>query len=68
MKAIVAGLIGLVLIYVPGVLWLGTVLGWDKPVLELGLTPFILGDLAKVVIAALGVAGIWQMAGQRSVR
>jgi biotin transport system substrate-specific component len=58
-KAIIAGLIGLVLIYVPGVVWLGTVIGWDKPVLELGLTPFILGDLLKVLIAALGVTGIW---------
>lgn len=58
-KAIIAGLIGLVLIYMPGVVWLGTVIGWDKPVLELGLTPFILGDLLKVLIAALGVTGIW---------
>lgn len=58
-KAIIACLIGLVLIYMPGVVWLGTVIGWDKPVLELGLTPFILGDLLKVLIAALGVTGIW---------
>jgi len=58
-KAIVACLIGLTLIYVPGIVWLGTVIGWDKPVLELGFTPFILGDLLKVLIAALGVTGIW---------
>jgi biotin transport system substrate-specific component len=58
-KAVVACLIGLILIYVPGIVWLGTVIGWDKPVLELGFTPFILGDLLKVLIAALGVTGIW---------
>jgi biotin transport system substrate-specific component len=63
-KAIIACLIGLALIYVPGLVWLGTVIGWDKPVLELGFTPFILGDLFKVLIAALGVSGIWHLATQ----
>ncbi len=59
-KAILAGLIGLAIIYVPGIVWLGTVIGWYKPVLELGLMPFILGDLVKVLVAALAVSGIWQ--------
>jgi biotin transport system substrate-specific component len=65
-KAIIACLIGLALIYVPGIVWLGTVIGWDKPVLELGFTPFILGDLLKVLIAALGVTGIWHFGVSRS--
>lgn len=64
-KAILACLIGLVLIYVPGILWLGAVIGWDKPVLELGLTPFLLGDLLKVLVAALGVTGVWHLAKAR---
>jgi biotin transport system substrate-specific component len=60
-KAIIACLIGLALIYVPGILWLGSVIGWDKPVIDLGFTPFILGDLVKVLIAALGVTGVWHL-------
>jgi len=59
-KAILAGLIGLAIIYVAGIVWLGTVIGWYKPVLELVLMPFILGDLVKVLVAALAVSGIWQ--------
>ena len=39
-------------IYVPGLLQLGTVIGWDKPVLALGLYPFILGDIVKALVAA----------------
>jgi biotin transport system substrate-specific component len=60
-KAILAGLIGLAIIYVPGIVWLGTVIGWYKPVLELGFMPFILGDLVKVLVAALAVSGIWHL-------
>lgn len=60
-KAILACLLGLIFIYVPGVAWLGSVIGWDKPVLALGFTPFILGDLVKVLIAALGINGIWHL-------
>jgi biotin transport system substrate-specific component len=60
-RAIIACLLGLIFIYVPGIAWLGSVIGWDKPVLAMGLTPFILGDLAKVLIAALGVTGVWHL-------
>ncbi len=47
-----AMLIGNVLIYAPGLLYLGVLLGWDKPILEWGLTPFVLGDAAKLALAA----------------
>ena len=56
-----AMLIGNILIYVPGLLWLGNVVGWDKPVLEWGLTPFIFGDLAKIVLAMLVVPVAWKV-------
>ena len=39
-------------VFALGLLWLGTVVGWDKPVLEWGLYPFILGDLVKLALAA----------------
>ena len=29
-------------IYLLGIFWLGTLIGWDKPILELGVTPFLL--------------------------
>lgn len=44
--------IGNVLIFIPGVLWLGVLFGWDKPILAWGLTPFILGGLVKIALAA----------------
>jgi len=43
-------MLGIVLIYLPGVLWLGVLFGWDKPLIEWGVAPFVLGDLLKVAI------------------
>jgi len=37
-------------IYILGILWLGTLIGWDKPVIELGVTPFLLAELFKIVL------------------
>ena len=54
-------LIGTVLIYIPGVLWLGMVLGWDKPILSWGLTPFLAGDALKLVIAAVLMPSLWRL-------
>jgi biotin transport system substrate-specific component len=53
-------LIGTVAVYVPGLLWLGAVVGWDKPVLEWGLYPFIYGDLLKLVIASVAMPLLWR--------
>jgi biotin transport system substrate-specific component len=40
-------------IYILGLLWLGTLIGWDKPVIALGAKPFLLAELFKVVLLAL---------------
>jgi biotin transport system substrate-specific component len=56
----IAMLAGNLLIYVPGLLWLGTLVGWDKPVLAWGLTPFLLGDLVKLALAAALLPLAWQ--------
>ena len=40
-------------IYLFGVLWLGTLIGWDKPILELGVTPFLLAELFKICLLTL---------------
>jgi biotin transport system substrate-specific component len=47
-----AMLAGDVIVFAIGLLWLGTVIGWDKPVLALGLYPFVVGDLVKLGLAA----------------
>lgn len=60
-----AMLAGNVLIYVPGLLWLGTLFGWDKPILEWGLYPFVLGDLAKLALAAALLPFAWKLVGKR---
>ncbi len=56
-------LIGTVLIYIPGLLWLGNLYGWDKPILAWGLTPFLVGDAIKLALAALLVPAIWKAVG-----
>lgn len=55
-----AMLIGNALIYIPGLLWLGSLFGWDKPILEWGLTPFILGDVVKLALAAAILPLVWK--------
>ncbi|MEL6690273.1 MAG: biotin transporter BioY [Pseudomonadota bacterium] len=59
----VAMLIGNALIYIPGLLWLGQLYGWDKPILEWGLTPFLVGDAIKLALAAVLVPGLWKLIG-----
>jgi biotin transport system substrate-specific component len=53
-------LIGNGLIYVPGLLWLGSLYGWDKPILEWGLIPFLFGDMIKIVLASCMMPIIWR--------
>jgi len=60
-----AMLIGNALIYVPGLLWLGALFGWDKPILEWGLIPFVLGDLTKLALAAAILPLVWRVVRPR---
>ena len=55
-----AMLVGNALIYIPGLLWLGSLFGWDKPIVEWGLTPFILGDVVKLALAAAILPLVWK--------
>jgi len=59
-----AMLIGTVLVYVPGLLWLGQLYGWDKPILAWGLTPFLIGDALKLALAALLLPAAWKLVGR----
>jgi biotin transport system substrate-specific component len=56
-------IIGDAIVFALGLLLLGSVIGWDKPVLSLGFYPFVLGDLVKLALAAALVS-----AGARLVR
>ena len=36
-------------IYILGILWLGNLIGWDKPILEFGVYPFLYAELFKIL-------------------
>ena len=37
-------------IYIFGVLWLGALIGWEKPLFQLGVQPFLFAELFKILI------------------
>ena len=41
------------IIYILGVLWLGNLIGWDKPVIQFGVTPFLLAELFKIALLTI---------------
>ena len=45
-------------IYISGLLWLGYLVGWDKPIFQLGAQPFLLAELFKILIASLLISQI----------
>ena len=40
-------------IYFLGIIWLGVLLGWDKPLFQIGAQPFLLAELFKVLLVTL---------------
>ena len=63
-KMACAMLLGNLLIYIPGLIWLGALYGWDQPILQWGLTPFIIGDLLKLAVAAMLLPLAWKVIGK----
>ena len=55
-----AMLMGNAAIYVPGLLWLGALYGWDKPILAWGFTPLWLGDVFKIALAMGLLPLVWR--------
>ena len=43
-------------IYIFGLLWLGFLIGWDKPIFKFGAQPFLLAELFKMLILSI-IAG-----------
>ena len=42
-------------IYLFGMVWLGSLIGWDKPIFKLGAQPFLLAELFKILIATFAI-------------
>ena len=40
-------------IYILGILWLGNLLGWDKPIIDLGVTPFLYAEVFKIALLTI---------------
>ena len=59
-KSVFAMLIGLLIIYICGVFQLSVLKGFDFAIIN-GLKPFIIGDLYKLVLAALLLPQIWKL-------
>ncbi|KKJ75769.1 acetyl-COA carboxylase [Kiloniella litopenaei] len=61
----IAMIIGNAVIYSFGLLWLGSLVGWDKPVLEWGMLPFLMGDAVKLALASLLLPTVWKLLGNQ---
>lgn len=53
-------LVGTIIIYVCGVSWLATLLGSVPQAIEFGMLPFLVGDLVKLITAALVLPVAWK--------
>ena len=58
--AAAALLLGNILLYVPGLLWLAKFIGFGK-ILAVGFFPFILGDVLKITLAGLLIPFGWKI-------
>lgn len=63
--AAIAAFLGLVAGYLPGIAWLGTVIGWGKPVLEFGLYPFLPAEALKFALLAAVLPLAWRGLSKR---
>ena len=42
-------------IYILGIVWLGGLIGWDKPIFKLGAQPFLLAELFKILLVTFAI-------------
>ena len=42
-------------IYILGMLWLGGLIGWDKPIFKLGAQPFLYAELFKILLVTISL-------------
>ena len=55
-----AMLLGNIVLYVPGLIWLGAFIGAEGAITG-GLLPFIIGDLLKLALAAVVLPSAWRL-------
>ena len=60
-KNFVRLLLSVSFIYILGLIWLGSLIGWDKPIFKLGAQPFLLAELFKISLLALIVPKILKL-------
>ena len=48
-------------IYLFGLLWLGFLIGWDKPIFQLGAQPFLLAELFKMLILSIIAGSLYKI-------
>ncbi|GAA0395126.1 biotin transporter BioY [Cocleimonas flava] len=66
LSTLISMTIGTAIIFAFGLLWLGSIIGWDASLLELGFTPFALGAILKIGLAALSLPLAWKLLGKKS--
>ena len=42
-------------IYILGMAWLGNLIGWNKPIFQLGAQPFLLAEIFKILLATVAI-------------
>jgi len=60
--SIIPFLVGTVIIYACGVLWLALILDSVGKALAAGFVPFVIGDVIKLIAAALALPAAWRLA------
>ena len=49
-------------IYIFGILWLGMLIGWEKPLFQLGVQPFLFAELFKILIILASISKLKKLA------
>ena len=65
LKMFAAMIAGAAVLYIPGLAWLYQFTSGIAQTYEWGLGPFIVGDLIKAALAALGFPAAWHLLGRR---
>ncbi len=60
---VLAMIVGNIILYTFGLLWLFCLMGFSAKVLIVGLYPFIIGDLLKIALAAILLPSGWKLLG-----
>ena len=61
-----AMILGTTIIFTFGIIWLGAVIGWEKPILEIGIFPFIPAEVFKIALATAILPLIWKRLSKNS--